>query len=148
MARQLNIPRVPLKTKSPPKDAAQDPSAKHYAVVLRAGAGHQPFTFSMDNDFSACIAALFLGLQYFPNVHTLEVYRKGSGDPNVMTDVGEGICKVPMSQLLKFAAPFMEKLTGLEVPSLVTPIDRAELGTTELSAKAQDAPRGQNRKKG
>lgn len=141
------MPKIPLKTKSPPKDASKNPNAKHYAVVLRAGAGHQPFTFSMDNDISACVAAVFLAMQYFPHVHTLEVYRKGSGDPNLMTDVGEGICKVPMSQLLKFAAPFMEKLTGLEVPSLVTPIDRPELGTSELSSKANDIPRTQDKKK-
>jgi hypothetical protein len=146
MSGKLNIPRIPIKTKTPPKDASKDPNAKHYAVVLRAGAGHQPFTFSMDNDLSACIAALFLAQQYFPHVHTLEVYRKASGDPSVLSDVGEGICKVPMSQLLKFAAPFMEKLTGMEVPSLVTPISRPELGSKELESHAKDIPRTPNKK--
>jgi len=140
--QKLKIPNIPIKTPVPPKDASKDPNAKHYAVVLRAGAGHQPFTFSMDNDLSACVAALFLAQQYFPYVHTLEVYRKASGDPNVLSDVGEGICKVPMSQLLKFASSYMEKLTGVEVPSLVTPINRPELGAADLAAQAKDTPRG------
>ncbi len=56
------IPSVGSKPKGP-KDASKDPNAKHYAIVLRAGAGHQAFTFSMDNDTSACVAALFLAMR-------------------------------------------------------------------------------------
>lgn len=132
-------------TVSSKKDASKDPKAKHYAVVLRAGLGQQAFTFSMDNDISASVAALFLALQYFPQVHVLEVYRKGSGDPNVTSDVGEGICMVPMSQLLKFAAPQMEQLTGFVPPvmaELVTPIERPAQGTEDLSKKARSVPTG------
>ena len=133
-----NLPQIPIigSKVTGPKDASKDPKAKHYAIVLRSGAGHQAFTFSMDNDTSACVAALFLAMQYFPKVHVLEVYRKKGGDPNVTSDVGEGICMVPMSQLLKFAAPQMEELTGFKpsvMDELVTAIDRREQGVESLS---------------
>ncbi len=151
MVNTGGMPQVPVHTASPKKDASKDPNAKHYAVVLRAGVGQQVFTFSMDNDISASVAAMFLAMQYFPKVHVLEVYRKGSGDPNVTSDVGEGICMVPMSQLLKFAAPQMEALTGF-VPSvmahLVTPIERPEQGVKDLSSKARDVSTGGFRKGG
>ncbi len=146
-----DLPQIPLITPSFKKDASKDPKAKHYAVVLRAGVGQQVFTFSMDNDISASVAALFLAMQYFPKVHTLEVYRKGAGDPNVTSDVGEGICMIPMSQLLKYAAPQMEKLTGF-VPSvmadLVTPIERSEQGVQDLSGKVKEASTGGARQGG
>lgn len=138
MENQANLPQIPIVGSKPkgPKDASKDPNAKHYAIVLRAGAGHQAFTFSMDNDTSACVAALFLAMQYFPKVHVFEVYRKKGGDPNVTDDVGEGICMVPMSQLLKVTSPQMEQLTGFKPPAmdeLVTAIDRREQGVESLS---------------
>ncbi len=140
MPKSEDLPQIPLigsKLKAP-KDASKDPNAKHYAVVLRSGAGHKVLTFSVDNDTSACVSAMFLAMQYFPKVHTFEVYRKKSGDPNVTSDidVGEGICMVPMSQLLKFAAPQLEPLTGFRPPvmdELVTAIDRREQGVESLS---------------
>lgn len=145
------IPQIPVPGKSLQKDASKDPKAKHYAVVLRAGLGQQVFTFSMDNDISASVAAMFLAMQYFPKVQVLEVYRKGGGDPNVTSDVGEGICMVPMSQLLKFSAPQMEQLTGT-VPSvmaeLVTPIERPEQGSKGLEDKMRDVSTGGQRKGG
>lgn len=151
MVNAGGVPEVPVHTASLKKDASKDPNAKHYAVVLRAGVGQQVFTFSMDNDISASVAAMFLAMQYFPKVHVLEVYRKGGGDPNVTSDVGEGICMVPMSQLLKFAAPQMEALTGFVPPvmaHLVTPIERPEQGTKDLSSKARDVSLGGMRKGG
>ena len=149
MDTAANLPQIPLvgsKSKGP-KDASKDPNAKHYAVVLRAGAGHKVLTFSVDNDTSACVSAMFLAMQYFPKVHTFEVYRKKSGDPNVTSDidVGEGICMVPMSQLLKFAAPQMEPLTGFKPPvleELVTPIDRHEQGVESLSTNIRNISSG------
>lgn len=138
---QSAMPRVPVHQKKDPKDSSQDPNAKHYAVVLRAGLGDQSFVFSMDNDVSAGIAALFLALQYFPKVDRLEVYRKGGPDPNVTSDIGAGICHVPMAELLKFAAPKMEKLTGFVPPAtaeLVKPIDRDTMGKAELETRAKD----------
>ena len=151
MVNSGGIPQVPVHGKGPQKDASKDPNAKHYAVVLRAGLGQQVFTFSMDNDISASVAAMFLAMQYFPKVHVLEVYRKGSGDPNVTSDVGEGICMVPMANLLKFAAPQMEQLTGFVpsvMPELVQAIDRQQQGSKELASKARDLPTGGQRRGG
>ena len=139
------LPKVPLVGTSPRKDATKDPNAKHYSVVLRAGAGQQVLTFSMDNDTSASVAAMFLAMQYFPHVHTVEIYRKGGPDPNVTSDVGVGICMVPMSQLLKYAAPHMEELTGFVPPvmaDLVTRIDRGGQGTEDLAGRVSETPRG------
>ncbi len=147
METPSNLPQIPIvgSTAKGPKDASKDPNAKHYSVVLRVGAGHQPFTFSMDNDTSACVAAMFLALQYFPKVHTVEVYRKKGGDPNVTDDVGDGICMVPMSQLLKIAAPHMERLTGFKpqaLDELVTSIDRREQGVESLSTNIRSMSSG------
>ncbi len=151
MPKPEDLPQIPLVGPGFKKDASKDPKAKHYAIVLRAGVGQQVFVFSMDNDISASVAALFLAMQYFPKVQVLEVYRKGSGDPNVTSDVGEGICMIPMSQLLKYAAPQMEKLTGFVPPvmaELVVPIERGEQGVAELSGKMKEAPTGGARQGG
>ncbi len=149
METPSNVPQIPIVGSTPkgPKDASKDPNAQHYAVVLRSGAGHKVLTFSVDNDTSACVSAMFLAMQYFPKVHTFEVYRKKSGDPNVTSDidVGEGICMVPMSQLLKFAAPQMEPLTGFRPPvldELITSIDRSEQGVKSLSTNIRSISSG------
>ncbi len=145
------LPQVPIAGSNPKKDASKDPNAKHYLIVLRAGIGQQVFVFSMDNDISASVAALFLAMQYFPKVHVLEVYRKGGPDPNDTSDIGVGICMIPMSQLLKYAAPQMEKLTGFVPPvmaDLVIPIERNEQGAQDLSRKVKDAPTGGARQGG
>ncbi len=135
------MPQVPVHQKRDPKDASKDPNAKHYAVILRAGLGQQVFIFSLDGDVSAGISALFLALQYFPKVDRVEVYRKGSPDLNVTTDIGEGICHIPMAELLKATAPLMEKLTGFSPPAmmeLVKPIATDAMGKSELETNVQD----------
>ncbi len=122
-----DMPQVPLKTPRASRDARENPDAKHYAIVLRSGIANQAFTFSLDNDSSAMTSALFLAMQYFPKVNAVEVYRKDGPDPNDMSDVREGICKVALSDMMSFVAPLMEKLTGYVPPAvreLATIIDK------------------------
>jgi hypothetical protein len=118
----------------------KDPT-NHYAVFLRAGVGQQLCILSMDSDLSACMAALFLALQYFPKVHQVEVYRKGSKDPAKLDDIGEGIAIVPMSNMLKFYAPSMEQLTGIQAPTLTIPIEGKEMGEKEVPTRVSAAKR-------
>lgn len=129
------VPHIPLKKPSKKKDPAN-----HYAVFLRCGAGQQLCILSMDTDLSACTAALFLALQYFPKIHQFEVYRKASKDPAKLDDIGEGICVVPMSNMLSFYAKSMEQLTGISVPSLIVPVEGKEMGADDVAGQAKTQP--------
>lgn len=129
------IPKIPLLE---PK-GKKEPS-KHYAVFLRAGVGQQLCILSMDSDLSACTAALFLALQYFPKVHQFEVFRKATKNPDKLDDIGEGICVVPMVNMLKFYSKPMEQLTGIAAPVLAIPVEGKEMGQEDLSGRVREQP--------
>lgn len=139
-----------------PKDAFQDPNAKHYRVELLIGAGVQPFNFACPSDISAALGAFFLALQHQPHVHTFGVWRKKG--PEVDAQLEETVCFVTLAQMMASCAPTIQNMTGSQqttpqasIPpaapgvqsyrSPAVPVVTPEAGLDELNKQLKDQRR-------
>lgn len=127
-------------TSREPKNAFEDPQALKFMVEFFSGAGSKRMVMAAPNEMSASIAAFFIALKHFPEIHTFGVWHKTGDGPE---DIGQCACFVAMANILPFCTQELSELTGKKVATPAVPIITAQAGFEELGKqlKAQGGAR-------
>lgn len=116
-------------TSREPKNAFEDPQAEKFMVEFFSGIGSKKLIMAAPNAESANLAAFFVALKHFPEIHTFGVWRKTGPNPE---DIGDNTCFVAMANILPFCSQELAELTGKKVITPAVPIVTAQAGFEEL----------------
>lgn len=116
-------------TSREPKNAFEDPNAQKFMVEFFSGIGSKRLVMAAPNAESANMAAFFIALKHFPEIHTFGVWRKTGEGPE---DIGDCTCFVAMANILPFCSQELAEITGKRVSTPAVPVLTTTQGFEEL----------------